>query len=58
MMDLKDALRTIRNECRKYDYCDNCPLRTEFNECSLKEFSPVEWNFTFDEEPIRDRLII
>ena len=40
--ELITALKTIRNECKKHEHCDTCPLRNRSKSCSILE-QPDKW---------------
>lgn len=52
-MELIEALIVIRDECKKHDNCEECPLRdSENNACSLPTSSqsiyPCDWDLRTD----------
>lgn len=51
------ALKLIRDECNKHEYCNECPLRLCENNCYLlreKSVRPGKWKFDGEEnEPKR-----
>ena len=49
-MELLDALRLIREECKKHESCELCPLRSKFNDdCALGESDqPANWDLYED----------
>lgn len=48
-MELIEALIVIRDECKKHDNCEECPLRdSENNACSLPTASPCNWDLRTD----------
>lgn len=51
MENLKQALTTIKNECAKYDFCEQCPMYTwdDINNCNYCSITregdlPSDWN--------------
>lgn len=49
-MELLDALKMIRDECKKHDECAKCPLRDRDDLCYLEESgdTPNAWVFIDD----------
>ena len=37
------ALNTIKEECKKHNDCNTCPMKIRHNNCGLDESSPDEW---------------
>lgn len=54
MDELLKALNVIKNACRSYEYCDNCPLRIKDGSssfegyCSIINDEPDHWNLVAD----------
>ena len=48
MNDLEQALKVIREECKKHKNCPTCPLRNEEDGCYIHENMPNEWALKSD----------
>lgn len=40
---LLEALKVIKEECKKHDNCKMCALSKSHNECGVNDSSPDEW---------------
>ena len=40
--EIINALKTIKEVC-EMNYCGECPLRMEVDECTLQRYAPYEW---------------
>lgn len=49
MMNLIDAIKTIKNECRKHLMCKNCPIYNNDKGC-LVEPLPCDWEIRDSED--------
>ena len=56
MVDLDVALRTIREECQKYESCKQCPLRSEGGRtCCITDYGfPSRWKLASDPSDEKD----
>ena len=41
--ELLKALQTIKNECKKHNNCNGCPILTYGDECGLESDKPSKW---------------
>ena len=41
--ELLKALQLIKEECKKYHHCDNCPILTIGGDCGVTEYAPKYW---------------
>ena len=58
-MELIEAIRTLRDECIKYDYCEECPLRTYDNKkCMLHQSTPDAYTLVGDKVDKTPRIFI
>lgn len=51
-MYLEEALRTIRSTCERYATCEQCPLRSRYDSCGIKETTPNNWELKSDGEDL------
>lgn len=58
---LEAALKTIREECKKYNRCQHCPLRISFKpgsyECYTRNINPDKWLLSSD-DGVAPRLLV
>lgn len=52
-MELLEALKVIREECKKHVNCGMCPMRTDNTECALRKNYPQNWTLSCDCETPR-----
>lgn len=60
-MDLNEALKVIREECKKYETCLQCPLRVAggSNRCHVTNYAPENWELVSDNSAdVTPRLFI
>lgn len=40
---LLEALKCIKEECKKHNSCSTCPMSVIGNECGVNDSTPADW---------------
>ncbi|MCR1933556.1 hypothetical protein NSA27_02415 [Clostridium tepidum] len=41
---LISALKVLKENCKKYDNCTECPFGTNYSDCLIQESIPAGWD--------------
>ena len=51
IIELNNAIATLRSECNEHLHCQECPLWSiAFERCSLETEQPYEWSLIDDDD--------